>query len=170
MAGNLSLTGASPTVTSSATNANLNLTPNGTGLVTAPTPSSTDNSTDVATTAFVQSHLPSVAGKVSLTGQTGVIGSTTLISSPTTGTYMLAICLWVQMTGSDTVTASVTYSNGTISATDSTTGVSTSSTSNRSCTVISEHIVSGTSVSYSTAISGTSFGTYGLDIVETRVQ
>jgi hypothetical protein len=70
-----------------------------------------------------------------------------------------------------TVTASVSYNNGTIATSDSTPAVSFGSTSNRSCTVISQHIVSGTAVTYSTSIAGTiGTGTYGLDIVETQVQ
>jgi hypothetical protein len=166
----LSLTGAAPTISSTASNANLNLTPNGTGLVTAPTPTSaTDNSTDVATTAFVQAHLPQVAGKVALTGQTANT-SGTLISSPVTGTYMLSLCVWVQATGLNTVTATVAYHNGTIATSDSSGTMSTASTSNRNCSVISEHIASGTPVTYSTAATPTTPGTYGLDIVETRVQ
>jgi len=47
-----------------------------------------------------------------------------------------------------------------------------SSTSMRSCTVISQHVSSSSNVTYSTTVSGTGGGspTYGLDIVETRVQ
>jgi len=83
-----------------------------TGTPTATTQPSTDNSTRIATTAFVQSHLPQVVGSVSRLSQTSNI-SGTLVTSPTTGTYMLSLCLWVQTTSaSGTVIASVSYNNG----------------------------------------------------------
>src|SRR5262249_32127268 len=132
--GNLNLSGSTPTIGTTVTNANLTLSPNGTGAVKAPTPSTSDNSTTVATTAYVQAQLPHVAGKVGLSGQSAAIPTTTLISSPSVGTYVVALCLWVQSIGTTTVTASVPYNNGTTTITDSSSTLSMSSTSNRSCT------------------------------------
>ena len=110
------------------------------------------------------------AGGVSLTGQNSSIPATNLIVSPATGTYMLSLCLWVQTTNAgNSVVASVSYNNGTLGVSDSSTSVSLASTSNRSCTVVSQHIVNPTNVKYSTNVTGTG-GSYGLDIVETRVQ
>jgi len=169
--GNFNLSGSSPNITTTVANASLHLTPNGSGLVTAPTPPANDNSTNVATTAYVQAQLPHVAGKAALTGQNSN-QSGTVVASPATGTYMLALCVWIQTTGNLTVTATVSYNNGTISTSDSSSSVSAGSTSNRSCTVISEHIASGTAVTYSTSVGGGGIimGSYGLDIVETQVQ
>ena len=85
---------------------------------------------------------------------------------------MLALCLWIQSTGIGTVQAFVTYNNGTVNVTEQSTSEPFTSTSGRSCTVISQHIASGAAVAYSATVSssGGGAGTYGLDIVETQVQ
>jgi len=112
--------------------------------------------------------------QVSLLNQNSSISSTTLFT-PTSaaGTYVLALCLWIQTTAhlpAASVTASVSSSNGTVTISDSTAAVSFASPPLHSCVVTSEHIVSGTPVTYSTAIGSGAVGTYGLDIVETQVQ
>ena len=84
----------------------------------------------------------------------------------------MELCIWVQSTNvGNSVVASVSYNNGTSAITNSNT-VSLASTSNSTCTVVSQHIVYPTNVTYSTSVTGSggSGGTYGLDIVETRVR
>ena len=70
--GGTSLTGQTGTGGSIA----LSVSPALTGNPTAPTQASTDNSTRIATTAFVQSHLPQVAGSVSRLSQNSNISGT----------------------------------------------------------------------------------------------
>ena len=121
---------------------------------------------------FVLGTSRSERAQVSLLSQSSSIPSTTLFT-PTSakGTNMLALCLWIQNTAATgSVMASVSYGNGTTTLTDSTTTIPFSSTGQHSCTVISQHVVSGTDVKYSTTVSGTTAGTYGLDIVDTQVQ
>jgi hypothetical protein len=124
---------------------------------------------------FVFGTARSERAQVSRVNLSSAIPSTPLFTpTSASGTYMLALCLWIQTSSNaipvPTVTASVSYSNGTL-VSDSTMALPFSSITQKDCKVISQHVVSGTDVKYSTTITGTvGSGAYGLDIVETQVQ
>jgi hypothetical protein len=77
---------ASLSVESSATAAGLALVPKGAGVVTAPTAAASDNSTTVATTAFVRSVGYAPAAAPSLSGTTTISGTNSItLAGATTG-------------------------------------------------------------------------------------
>ena len=97
----------------SGTAANLSGTPalpNGT---TATTQSLADNSTKLATTAYVQSNTPAIQSRLDLTSQTGNIATTNLIASPAVGAWQIMLYWSEAASPPTTVTLGWTDDSGT---------------------------------------------------------
>lgn len=136
---------------------------------TGTTQTANDNSTKVATTAYVDGTLPRVKASTTLTGQTGAIGTTAIYTPSAAGSYRVTFVLWITTVGTGgTISATASSNNGAGGSSNfyGTSGASTTVLGAQVQAALMFHVAAGQAINYSTSFSSvTGSPVYSLDII-----